>query len=267
MELIGKVSEKFAALTKDSPGFLHFDSTGFFRLATKKNTMLETLNSLFIMVEEKGGNLLLPSYSYSYTKNEVYSIKDSCSDLGRVSDYLRMHNPQRRTSDAIFSYLFFGEKLSRDFFLPKSYESFGQSSLMADVFNSDGYLMSVGDKLHYCTEVHFLEKMLNMSYRINKDFQGQILTLDGEKHDQTITYYCRDIDFSNKHNSIVSFERLFADMKKEQLIEEFVIDDSVEINAVKFQQVLAFLKTKLPHDPFYLMKDKTTSLPISHGKK
>ena len=264
MTLFEKVSDKFIELTLNNPGFLHFDSMGFFRLSTEKNSMLETLNSLFLLIEQRGGNILLPTYSYSFTKNEVYSIGNSPSDLGRVSEYLREKNPSRRTSDANFSYICFGNNFLEDYFKPRDWNTFGAySSLIADMFNKDGYLLSVGDKLHFSTEVHYLEKMLNVQYRFDKIFSGKIEALDGTLHEQNMKYFCRDVEFSNKYNSIVSFEKLFTDMKKNQLIQEFVIEDTIKIDSVKLQVVYAFVKDKLKEDAFYLMKDKTTSGPVS----
>lgn len=262
VQLRSKVIDKFLELTEEVPGFLHFDSIGFFRLATKKNNIFETLNSLFHSVKDSGGNLLIPSYSYSYTKNEVYSVKDSESSLGQMSDYLRKNNPELRTSDAIFSYLAFSNLVSKSFFSPVNYESFGPSSLIAEVFNSNGYLISVGNRLHYSTEIHLLEKLLNVEYRLNKNFPGKILTLENEIHDQVITYFCRDLDFANKYNAIVSFERLFKDMTDDGLVEEYVIEDMIEISTVRFQAVFSYLKEKMLKDSFYLMKDRTTSMPI-----
>lgn len=263
MELLNKVSDRFAELTRTSPGFLHFDSMGFFRLSNKKNAMLESLNTLFHLIEEKGGNILVPSYSYTYTKQQLFSLRNTLSDLGRVSDFLRAANPEKRTTDANFSYLCFGKNFSQKYFEARDWNTFGDSSLIADIFNQDGFLMSAGDKLHYSTEIHFLEKMLNVSYRFDKDFSGKIELLDGAVKDQTVKYFCRDVEFSNKYNSIVSFERLFSDMKLAGLIQDFVIDDGIEINCVRFQIVYGFIKDKLKRDPFYLMKDKTTSRPIS----
>jgi hypothetical protein len=53
-------------------------------------------------------------------------------------------------------------------------------------------------------------------------------------------------------------------MKDAGLIEEFFLEDSVEINAVRFQHVYSFLKNKIHKNPFYLLKDRTTSMPIRY---
>ena len=254
MQLLEAVSDRFFEITQNSPAFLHFDAIGFHRLANGKNGILESVRNLFSLVKNKGGNLLVPVYSYSYTKNETYSMKESPSDLGRMSDYLRTVAADLRTTDAIFSYLAFTNSISQEFLSPLDYETFGDKSLIASVFNSDGSLLSVGGKLHYCTEIHFLERMLQASYRINKIFPGQIKTLDDTIHTQSITYYCRDLEFHAKNDFVVSFEKLFADMTNDGLIESHIIDGTIEISGVKFQRVFSFLKKKLLLDQYYLLK-------------
>ena len=256
MELLEAASDQFCSLTRSAPGFLHFDALGFYRLADKKNGILDAVRDLLNLVKKNGGNLLVPVYSYSYAKNEIFSLKDSRSDLGRVSEYLRTGGCDLRTTDAMFSYLSYASGLREEFFSPLDYETFGDKSIIADVFNKDGYLLSVGDKLHYCTEIHFLEKMLEVPYRFNKDLSGQIKTLDGNIHQQIVTYYCRDLAFYERQNFTVSFERLFFDMKNEGLIENYIVSGVIEIYAVRFQKVLHYLKKKLSLDQDYLKKKR-----------
>lgn len=220
-----------------------------------------SLNELFAAVEEQGGNLLVPTYSYSFTKKEVFSLRDTKSDLGKVSDFLRAENPSRRTCDPNFSYLSFGTLIDRKFFSIQDYASFGPDSLMGLGLENDSYLLSVGSVLHHCTEIHHLEKTLEVPYRFDKNFSGKTQSLDGAIHDQTVTYYCRDLDFAKKYNSTTSFERLVQDMKKENLVESYEVE-GVLIEAVRYQTVHAFLKKKIPHDLFYLMKDISTNSPI-----
>jgi aminoglycoside 3-N-acetyltransferase len=237
---------------------MHFDSIGFFPIAVNCNSYLSSLNQLFNDVEKKGGNLLIPSYSYSYTKKELYSIKDTKCTLGRVFDHIRKENYKKRTSDSLFSYLSFREQSPENFFLPIDYESFGDNSLIADVFNNNGYLLSVGNRLHHSTEIHYLERLLNVPYRQNKDFSGVIRTLDCQEHHQKITFYCRDLEFANKHNMTVSFEKLFYDLDRANKIEKVMVNNEVLIEAIHIQEILPFIKKKIKKDIFYLMK------PLKH---
>lgn len=223
------------------------------------------MSELFNLTSQMGGNILVPVYSYSYTKKEDYSIKDTPSDLGKASDFLRINNYERRTSDALFSYLSFSGWTDPSYFYPNNYESFGTDSLIAKVFEADGYLMSVGGKLHQCTEIHYLEKLLNVSYRMNKDFAGKITTLSNESIPQVITYFCRDMDFAEKYSATVSFERLFREMDQAGLIEKTNIKGELEIEFVRYQQVFTYLKGKLKDNVFYLMKDKYSSGPVGQS--
>lgn len=243
-------------LTASTPAFLHFDILGFIRACEVPKNALSELNTVLNDVADRGGNILTPAYSYSYTKNELYSMARSKCDLGRSADFLREKNVGRRTSDALFSYLSFGSWLDNKYFLPTSQESFGPDSLIACAFEKDAYLLTVGNRMHYSTEIHFIERILNVSYRLNKEFNGVIETLDGLSHDQTITYFCRDLEFAKRYKMIVSFEKLVKDLREENLIMKKIIDDKVVLEYINLQRVHDFVKPRVEKDVFYLMKEE-----------
>src|ERR1700730_12706132 len=50
------------------------------------------------------GTLVVPTFSYSFTKGEPYDIRKTPSAVGMVSERFRMQTGVRRTSDPIFSF-------------------------------------------------------------------------------------------------------------------------------------------------------------------
>ena len=249
-----KVATTISQLTRDKPAFMHFDLTGFIRLGTNAESCLININSMLNDVQSNGGNVLIPTYSYSYTSNELYSVRDSMSTLGHSSEFLREKNYSIRTYDPIFSYLSFASLTPNKHFTNTDSNTFGSGSIIDEVFQNDGYLISVGDRLHYSTEIHYIERLLKVPYRFEKDFHGEIIGLDGVKKRQKATYYCRDLEFAKRHNMTVSFEKLVYDLKQEGYVESVTIDDMLLIEIVRFQDLLPFIKRKLEKDDFYLMK-------------
>ncbi|MBF0208632.1 MAG: AAC(3) family N-acetyltransferase [Oligoflexia bacterium] len=241
-------------LTRNNPGFLHFDITGFIRISRNPLTLLHDLNNLIKECHFNGGNIFIPLYSYSYTDNEEYSLKKSVSKLGKVSDYFRILHPEKRTIDAIFSYAAFSNWVNRKYFQISNYATFSKGSLIDDIFNKDGLLMSVGRRLHYSTEVHYIERLLEVKYRFDKNFHGTFIDLDNNKHSQVVTYFCRDLEFAKKMNITVSFEKLFNDLQDLGIVQNYYINGDFHLEVVNLQQVYDYLKIKLPNDPFYLMK-------------
>jgi len=51
-----------------------------------------------------------------------------------------VNNKGKRTADANFSYVLFGDRFSNRHFSVSDYSSFGEDSLIDEVYNHDGYL-------------------------------------------------------------------------------------------------------------------------------
>ncbi len=247
-----KIIQYFVDLTANNYSFIHFNSLGFLRLARKTDDVLREIDCLFNHIEKSGGNILVPAYSYSFTANEVYSIEHSKCTLGPVFDYLRQNNFLKRTYDGIFSYLAFSQNISKKYFLPQDYACFGEGSIIDEAFKKNGNIMSVGRKLYFSTEIHYIEKLLNVSYRFDKKFKGKLIAPDGQEFSQTINYFCRDMDFFNRHNVTVSAVQLIEDMQEAGLIKNRVIDDNFLVQSAKLQDVLNFVEPKLKKNILYL---------------
>ena len=138
---------------------------------------------------------------------------------------------------------------SKKYFKTSNYSSFGEGSLIEEVFNKDGYLGAIGNALEYLTEIHFLEKKLNVDYRFDKVFTGYSIDSDGNKMSNKITYFCRDLNA----NYSVSLVQLKKDIKSAGLIETWrLIEFNLKIEVIKIRELYLFIKEKLLIDPEYL---------------
>ena len=197
------------------------------------------------------GNIAIPTYSYSYAQNKLYDIKNTPSNLDDIGEYLRKKNTIKRTSDPNFSYLLFGNNFSNRHFEINHSTSFGNNSFIDDVFKQDGYLGAIGGALEYLTEIHFIEKKLDVDYRFDKNFKGVTTSHSGKKIDSTTTFFCRDLS----SNYAVSLIQLKHDLLQEKLINEWIIHSyNLRIEVIKFKVVYDFIKEKLIDDPKYLWK-------------
>lgn len=226
------------------------DVTGIIRLADTASECIEAFHRILLEVESKGGNIAFPVFSYSYPNNEKYSLRDTPSALGKFSDYLRKKNAGRRTGDAIFSYLLFGTKFDRKYLTLDDYESFGDDSLIADVFRSNGSLLSIGSRLQYTTAVHYIERKIGVPYRSTKDFCGTAVDLSGNKKNQTIAFYCRDLS----QNLRPDFHLFVKEARAEGLVKNWINDPDCILEAVNFQEAETFLRRKFENNPLYLCK-------------
>jgi len=236
---------------KDSPLILHINPMGLFRLANDNHQRFSKIDLILNKIYKYGGNIAVPSFSYSYTKNELYDILNTPSDLDSISEYLRSNNAEKRTSDANFSYVLFGKSFSDKYCKPMDYSTFGSGSLIDYVYDNNGYLGAIGGALDYLTEIHYLEKKLNVDYRIDKDFYGVTIDKYGNKIKNKITYFCKNLDYEY----LVSFAKLKEDIRNIGLVENWHISEfNLKIEVVKIQELYDFIREKLIIDERYLWK-------------
>jgi len=230
---------------------LHINPTGLIRLGKNNKERYSNLNIILSCIQKNGGNIAVPTYSYTYTKKKIYNVKDTPSDLDGVSEFLRVNNKDKRTADANFSYLLFGNEFSNRYFSISDYSSFGENSLIDEVFKKDGYLGAIGGALEYLTEIHYLERKLNIPYRFDKIFKGSSIDVNGKLVNNQVTYYCRDLTSSYS----VSFVQLKVDIRLEGLVKIWKLEEyNLKIEVVKIRELYAFIKEKLSIDPEYLWK-------------
>ncbi len=230
---------------------MHINPIGLIRMGSDNMERFSNFNSMLNTIQEYGGNIAVPSYSYSYTKNDVYDILNTPSDLGGVSEFLRKNNKLKRTLDANFSYLLFGMGFSSRHFRIDNYSSFGKNSLIDEVYNKNGYLGVVGNVWEHLTEVHYLEKRLNVPYRIDKIFKGSIIDINRDVYNSNIVYFCRDLNLDYS----ASLLQLKKDIILEDLVETWNIKEyNLKISVIKIRDLHIFIKKKLSSDSKYLLK-------------
>jgi len=235
--------------TKLNPASIHIDLLGLIRLGKNQDEMMGNFYNILIATKEGGGNIVVPSYTYSFTKNEVFNLNSTLPTIGKVCEYLSKKKVSR-TQDGNFSYLSFSNHFFHDHLERlETYSTFGGNSLIDELFESDGYLCALGCGLEF-TEIHYIEKKLKVPYRLNKTFTGKIKNGDDEYVQDNI-FFCRDRSLGLQSN----FDELYYDLKKEGLIEYWSINMTFEIEAIKFRDLYTFIKSKLKKNINYLVDD------------
>ncbi|MBT7558458.1 hypothetical protein HN615_16270, partial [Candidatus Woesearchaeota archaeon] len=126
-----------------------------------------------------------------------------------------------------------------------------EGSLIDEVYNKDGYLGAIGGALEYLTEIHYLERKLNVSYRFDKIFKGSSVNTNGKIINNQLTYFCRDLESDYS----VSFVQLKEDIRREGLIKIWELKEyNLKIEVVKIQELYEFIREKLSNNPKYLWK-------------
>lgn len=96
------IANTIAAKTKDRLASIHIDAIGLIRLGHTNEERLENFDRILVSAEQMGGNIMIPTFSYTYPKKEVFSILETPSDVGLVTEFLRKRYPHKRTIDPFF---------------------------------------------------------------------------------------------------------------------------------------------------------------------
>ena len=245
--MYNKIIDLLVEKTKNNPASIHLDLIGLIRLGKSQNEMMNNFFNILNSVKKYDGNIAIPSYSYSLTKSELFDLHTTPSSIGKVYEFLRAKGIER-TQDGIFSYLNFSTKyFQKDLVEKFRYESFGQNSLIDELYESDGYLCSLGCGLDQLTEIHYIEKKLNVNYRFDKIFIGTVKDKD-KTYIQKNKYFCRDHTLGLKSD----FNTLYNDLKKDNLVEYWKVDEVFEIEAIKFKTLFSYIENKVLNNKNYL---------------
>lgn len=194
------------------------------------------------------GTWVLPAYTYSYTKGEVFDPASTppTRDMGLLPNALWRHPDARRSLDPIFSVIALGaraEELTRG--VPES--CFGDDCFYARLLAADGAVCNIGIGSHSAL-LHHVEQSLGVPYRFLKTFSG-ISIIDGKRVETEITYNVRNLDFP-AHTAY--FMRLDHDGRADGSIAATRLGRG-EINLIRARRMDELARTGIAGDPDYLV--------------
>lgn len=139
------------------------------------------------------GTLLMPAFSYSFTKGEPFDISNTPSAVGMVTERFRTRPGSLRTSDPIFSFSISGP-LAQEFCAIRVKECFGAESLFAALHRRNAHIIDLGCSLSRGgTFVHYVETAHGVDYRFKKVFSGTVISPNRQTSDCSVVYNVRDL--------------------------------------------------------------------------
>lgn len=138
------------------------------------------------------GTLILPTFSYSFTKNETFNVRTTPSTVGLLTNHFRAMAGVLRSEDPNFSIAARGP-LAREATVIRSDDCFGPQSVFAWLERQDAWLGGMGCAIDRFTFVHYLEQKANVNYRYHKEFSGVIEGYD-ETWTERVRYFVRDVE-------------------------------------------------------------------------
>jgi aminoglycoside 3-N-acetyltransferase len=209
----------------------------------------ELVSRAFEQVLGPEGTLVVPTYSYTYTKrDQIYDPATTPSDVGFFTNWFREQPGVERSVDPLFSVAARGplaETLISN--LPR--ESFGRDSIYDRLRNLNATLCNLGVGFRYATFVHHVEQMLCVPYRYPKNFTGRSRIGD-EVVEQTWLYNVRPLDIENAYPDL---RRLEADADVTGIIRRARVGLG-EVTAVSAQATWDMAEAGIAADPWYLAR-------------
>lgn len=143
----------------------------------------------------KRGTLVMPAFSYSFTKGEVFDVRKTPSAAGMVSERFRIRPSVRRTADPIFSFAGKGPAMQELCAVPvNGCECFGANSAFSVLHRLNAHIIELGCSMtRGGTFVHYVETAHGVDYRYRKQFSGTTISESGGTAECSVIYNVRDL--------------------------------------------------------------------------
>lgn len=162
-----------------------------------KNEYLKALIECFLEILTNNGTLVMPTFSYSFCKNEIYDKNKSKCTVGLLNNFFRKLPEVTRSNDPIFSFAAYG--LKANLFQVENNSCFGKNSGYDILTKNNAKIVYLGaDWAH--TFIHYIEEQIGVDYRYFKTFQGYIIDENNQKYEKKINYYVRCLDKPSELN-------------------------------------------------------------------
>jgi aminoglycoside 3-N-acetyltransferase len=149
----------------------------------RRTELLEALYQVIVSLNVP--NVIIPAFTYSFCNHEDYDVLNSKTSMGSFNEYYRKKEYRYRTHDPLLS-LSVPEKL-RPLFESVSEHSLGVGSGLDIVHHmKDVKFLFLGADVGNCfTYVHYVEKILDVPYRFDMPFEGNIIDENGNVSQKT----------------------------------------------------------------------------------
>jgi aminoglycoside 3-N-acetyltransferase len=150
-------------------------------------------NVLFDLVGDDGG-VIIPTFTYSYTKGEIYDVNNTKSTVGDFTNYFLTLDGVYRNLEPNFSMAGMGKNIQKVIFRDKKL-TFGKNSIYQKIEDKDILFLLIGigwdQGLSYFMH---LEASYGVKYRYNKVFKGETIGENGKLIKDEATHFVRDYD-------------------------------------------------------------------------
>ncbi len=155
------------------------------------------------------GTLLVPVFSYSFTRQECFDCASTPSQVGLMTELFRTLPGVARTRDPIFSVAVWGAGSDALAAAP-CHDCFGPDSPFAWLAGHDGWIAGFACHPDRITFTHYVEQCFGVGYRFMKRFEGEVIE-EGAARPWHCDYFVRRLDLASE----IDLTRLVAALRAE----------------------------------------------------
>lgn len=159
--------------------------------------------------------ILIPTFTYSFTKTGIYDRVHTVSEVGRFGEEVRtLYNYLNRTMNPVFSVcdtetLFHKMKIDNT-------KAFGKNSYFDQIARKGFIICNINTQEPVFSHLHYLEYENKVDYRYKKTFQGKV-SEDGRNFTKiNFEYFVRNLDMDTKWRR----EKIFKYLQQEKVVQE-----------------------------------------------
>jgi aminoglycoside 3-N-acetyltransferase len=228
--------------------FIHSDLRSFGKVNPQisKEEYLGAFVEVLINLVGKEGTIIMPTFSYSFCKGEIYNPKETLSTVGSLTEYFRQLPDVMRTIDPIFSVATWGD--NKESYMNVGFNCFGDKSIFKKIHDEDFKILFLGETFDM-TYLHFIEQSFGVPYRYIKKFTGKI-KIDNKLKEYTFDYYVRDLE----QNSTYDLERIADFLESKGVLKKASLGFS-QIKVVGTRDVREKIIEELKENNKFLLKN------------
>ena len=159
--------------------------------------LLKSYVDTFKELVGKDGLIIMPTFTYSPMRSEIYNPDYSKSRVGVLTEYFRKSDSVERSSHPIFSFACWGSE-SIKFLKLENFHCFGDRSLFGKMYNMRTKYILFGVNIQLgATFIYYSLEKNNVYYRYNKSFTSKI-KIGNKSFEKQVKYFVRDLSLKYK---------------------------------------------------------------------
>jgi aminoglycoside 3-N-acetyltransferase len=230
-------------IKKNDTIYIELDLSKFkqlFKIVKSREQFLSFFFKIFKKLIGKNGNIIVPSFSYSWGKDKKIKNFDPVNSpclTGTFPNFFKNQANVKRTLDPNFSCLIYGKDKKQ--LISIGNNSFGKNSIFEKLHYKNAKLISFGTRKFDPTFVHYVEQFYDQNinkieYRYLKKIRG-LFTIKNKKYYKFFYCFLRNI----KSKKVYSDKNIFKIMKKKKyLVSINILNNQIYIcEAQKFFKI------------------------------